>query len=328
VTGSATIHPYITPNTGDMFLADLGQGIYGVFRITAVERKSYHLDSVYDISYSLLFHRDDSLNRFEDLESKVTHRYFYYKDFVSSDQNPLLLKEEYVSITDLSGHYDYMLDQYIGRFYSNQFSTLVVPGQLASTYDRYVTEYLLTVTDLSEHPDLKKIRRLNIDREVFIDQSTIFTALKSRDMTPIKKAVKNMTMVSTAGFNKTAVLDGIRYSGVKYLVYPDTSKDTMVRTFSAPKASVGSMAVVSSENYPHIYPVNLDGFYILSSHFYEQTSNQSNLETMIRDYLTGASIDHFKLTELIGVTEEFTDIEYYYYVPLILTLIKATLQSY
>jgi hypothetical protein len=328
VTGSATMFPHVIPNTGDLFLADVGQGKYGIFRITNVERKSIHLESVYEINYSLLFYKVEVLDRFKDLESKVINTYYYHKDFVNSGQNPLLVEEDYQVIADISVTYDYLLDQYLSRFYSNQFSTILVPGQESITYDKYLIEYFLSIVDLTEHPDIKRIKRMNIDKEVYLDQNTIFTALKNRDLAILKKSIKRTTLVSTLTFNKVPVLDGIRYSGIKQLVYPDTSSDTVIRSFTPPRASIGNLTIDSSSNYPAIYPVNLDGFYVLSSHFYLQTETQSNLETMIRDYLLGKSIDHFKLMDLVKLTEEFTEIEYYYYIPLIMTLIKASLQHY
>jgi hypothetical protein len=247
---------------------------------------------------------------------------------MNSGQNPLLVEDDYQVVADMSVTYDYILDQYLSRFYSNQFSTLLVPGQESTTYDKYLVEYFLTLVDVAEHPDIKRIKRMNIDKEVYLDQNTIFTSLKTRDLAILKKSIKRTTLVSTLSFNKVPVLDGIRYSGIKQLVYPDTSGDTVIRSFTPPKLSIGSLTIDKSSNYPAIYPVNLDGFYVLSSNFYLQSETQSNLETMIRDYLLGKSIDHFKLMDLVKLTEEFTEIEYYYYIPLIMTLIKASLQHY
>ena len=50
VTGSATTLPGLTPITGDMFTADVGDGRVGLFTITSSRRMSMLRDTVYGLS--------------------------------------------------------------------------------------------------------------------------------------------------------------------------------------------------------------------------------------------------------------------------------------
>lgn len=328
VTGSATIHPYIIPNAGDMFEADVGQGRYGIFRISRVEKKTIQLESVFDIDYSLVFYKDADSSRYIDLIDKVVREFHYHKDFVSTDQNPLLIDSDYKLIKDVTNAYDTLLDTYLSMFLSNQFSTLIVPSQQTPVYDHYITNFLLTITETFEHPDLKKIRLLNTDKDIYLANNTVLDTLIARDFNLIKKVTRYTALTSTKNFNKVAILDGVRFSGIPLIVYPDSELETKIRSFTPAKQTIDKLHIDSSTANTLIYPVNLDGNYILSSNYYEQTATQSTLERELYNLSTGRSISIAKLNEIINKTDNFTDIELFYYVPLILLLIKSVVNSY
>ena len=70
VNGTADVYPFIIPNVGDMFAADVGDGKEGVFTITSTEKKSLLKEAVYTIEYTLLYYSNSDLQRRNDLITK------------------------------------------------------------------------------------------------------------------------------------------------------------------------------------------------------------------------------------------------------------------
>lgn len=327
VVGSATVPPYIVPNAGDMFEADLGRGKIGIFRVFRVDNKSIQLESVYDIEYSLVFYKEENPTRYQDLATKVVREYHYYKEFVNSDQNPMLIKNDYKLISDLKNHYDTLLDTYLNLFLSNQFSTLIVPLQTTPVYDKYLTTFFLNIVEVFEHPLIKKIKILNTDKDPYLEKNTILDIIINRDNSLLKKAIKFCGLVSTKAFNKIPILDGIRFSGIPLLVYPDSNKEDIARNFVIPKTITNELTITSTVS-EYTYPVHKSGYYILSENYYNQTESQSYLERQVFNLVTGRSIDIQKLTEIINDTDNFNELELFYYGPIILTLIKTAVRAY
>ena len=74
---------------------------------------------------------------------------------------------------------------------------------------------------------------------------------------------------------------------------------------------------------PLIKNVLVDGFYVLSQNFYEDTAGQSVLEFLTRNYMNNKAIDP---KVLLAVAKSYTNwggLERFYYLPIILVLIKA-----
>jgi hypothetical protein len=72
VTGEATLFPFIIPNDGDMFIADIGNGKKAVFTITRTTKLSIYKQACYTISYVL---DSESLIKIDDLNAKVVENY-------------------------------------------------------------------------------------------------------------------------------------------------------------------------------------------------------------------------------------------------------------
>lgn len=351
VTGNAHVHSGLIANDGDMFEADVGDGRRGVFAVTLSEKKSILSDSVYYIEYSLIYYTDDNTSRFTDLNNKCVQTLYYLKDFVAKGQNPLIIPSEYEAIAKLKSLYFEMLSSYMQWFFSREFQTIMLPGQDYATYDHFVTHFMTKITDSVDHEKLKYIRRLNINDDDYLEQPQLFQALLKKDYTLFKISNKKMGLASVTNFASNPIFNGVRFSGVQFIVYPqlefipqtvdhlrnkiDTKVLSEITLRSVPTLS-GSLNLLTDQPtitkgdkvIPKIKSVLEDDYYVFSSEFYELGTNTSLLEMLTLQYLRRESLNTADLFFVCENYTQFGGLERFYYIPILLALIKSTVSLY
>lgn len=226
VTGGATVPPCgIIPNVGDMFLADIGDGREGVFTVTTSDKKTIFNSSVYTITYVLTGY-NGSEKRFE-LENKVVKSVYYRKDFVIHGQNPIIIEEDVLNIEKINTYLHSFKQYYFSRFFSNEYSTLILPNQERTIYDPFLVKAVTDLFDSDEHPLLNRIRYLNIEGDVALKQDTIWSALLNVDKVYLLNAVKEMWGISTQYWSQYPLLKTIRFSGIADVIYPKHPLNTV-----------------------------------------------------------------------------------------------------
>jgi hypothetical protein len=348
VTGAANVYPFIIPNIGDMFAADAGDGREAIFRVTNSEKKSILKESVYFIEYSIMYYSDSDLVRRQDLKAKTINSYFYIKDFLLNGQNPLLIDEEYSAYQELDNLYHEIVQNYFRWFFNNEYKTLIVPGQTKVIYDHYLVNALLSILNTVDAPQIMHIRKLNVDDDRYLKQPQIWDALVNRDLSLLDLSNKTMGLVSTHTFNANPMLNGIRFSGVQYVVYPvrpekllDVGIEFPVKNLSIEKIQkitsrsvrldklVGDRELDLKSNFVvNIKPVLKDDRYIFSDSFYTTGEDMSVLEIMTLEYLNKKAINPITLLKVIKNYRNFGVIEQFYYLPVIMILINSTIRKY
>lgn len=348
ITGTAVTYPFLIPQEGDMFIADVGDGREGVFRITNTEVRSYFEQACYQIDYVQVDY-STALRR-GDLIRKVVEELYFVRDFLLHGQNPLLYKQDYIDVQTLSQRYAEILDVYMRMFMSHEFKTLILPGQDYPIYDHFVAKAITALFEVSRHPDLMQMRVLNVDDSDVLKCFTLWDMLIRRDADLLPFVNKRVGLVNARSFTERPQLEGIRYTGINYVVYPtdpDVCVDYEVRKPQVPASSTehvkpvparkGALEylmgkkVLSGLPYnkaPLIKDVTVDDYYIFSQAFYEeQDGGLSQLEALVRDYLNDKAIDRSTLVLLTETYQAYGGLERFYYLPIILLLIKASIRS-
>lgn len=346
VSGTATIYPFLKANEGDMFAADVGDGREGVFRIKTSERKSYLREAVYQIEYDLVYYSDADKTRRVDLDNKSINTYYYRKDFLQHGQNPLLIESDSNTVNELTQKYSEIIKDYFGWFFNKDTNTLVVPGQVEKTYDHYLTQCVLGILSTTDAIEIMNVRRLNIDANPYVKQPQLFQVLFSRDKDLLINANTKMGTVSTRYFSADPFMQGIVFSGARRLVYPKNPDMSMINSddaqaliaddfdFNIPHTSIGNINAgflidgsVPASIPAIIYNVNVDDYYILSKSFYEDTDGKSLLEILAMDYIDNKAINTSKLLEIVKTYKHWGGLEKFYYLPIVLILIKASIRG-
>lgn len=347
VSGSASVYPFVIPNIGDMFAADVGDGREGVFRIKNVEKKSLLRQSVYTIDYDLQYYSEESKDKRKDLADKTIRTVFFVKDFLLHGQNPLVIEEDFYIVQTLENKYFEIVKNYMSWFYNNDLSTLVVPGQSFITYDHFLTDAVLSILNTTDAEQIKYIKRLNVDGDMYLKQPQLWQALIERDKSLIELSNRRMGLVDVKTFGTDPVMESIAYGGVKYMVYPfnpDTSLNSIgtmkPRLLSANNLTnvltrPGNLQELIGDVYvdnilvtvPPIIDVLETTGYVLSNDFYENKNERSLLEVLVNAYFNKQAINSKTLLKLIQTYKSWGGLERFYYLPIILILIKTVIRN-
>lgn len=347
VTGGANVYPFLIPNTGDMFIADVGDGREGIFRVTRSERRSIFKDTCYAIEYILISFADP--DRTGDLYSKVQDTLQFVKDFLMHGQNPILKLSDFEVVRALADRYGEIVRRYFRSVISNQHKTVLIPGQEYTTYDAFLMRAVAKYFSTWDADELRQLRQLNVDDDPSMKTPTLWDALTDRDPLHLREAAKHMGLVSTRLFSKNPMLEGIFWSGVERAVYPKDPGETVDfeqigylkptldgEALVEKKASDADLSALVSEvsvadlpfgSAPFIHPVLEDEYYIFSQAFYDKAAEgQSRLELAVHDYLAGNAPNHKLLLALSQTWWGWGTLERFYYTPILLVLIKASIR--
>lgn len=343
VTGSAYIYPTLIPNVGDVFVASTGHGREGIFRLSQVERKSFNKESVFQVEYDLLTFVDADPDRYTLLNNKAIRTYYFNKDRLIQGLNPNVLEPEHNAIQDINYLFSDICSYYFKTFYNREHSTLILPGQDTKVYDSYLVNYLLKILDTTSAPEVKFIKALNTEREKYLNQPTIWNILLERDLADIDYINKIHGLISVSAFSRDGTLNSIRYSRIDYLLYPispdiTNQSEPIIRIKEADelglidsKSSTGTLLsliedryIDQNRGYDMIKPILIDEYYVLSKEFYNRQPELSLLEMLVMDYLKFNSLDPVKIVALANHYRRWGRLEQFYYLPILLTLMKAT----
>lgn len=341
VQGTAVLYPFTIPNEGNMFTGDLGDGTLGLFRITRTVKLSIFKEACYEITYILDTDNEAKLAALAQKVVKVVH---FHKDFLTYGQSPLLIPSEHHALLELEKVYDTLMRQYFKRFFSNEFKTLMVPGQGSTVYDGFLVRFVLAQFTTWDSPEIRSIRRINTDDDETMSCDSLWRALAEGDMAYLNTAFTRAGLVSTRLFTQDPCMDGIRYTGIERAVYPlnpvlcvdgmqtNPTKGVTATGLITPPAAPGQLSeTVWADNLlplptstvPAIHPVAADDFYVLSEHFYKRDAGMSSLEALVWNHLEGKEAD---LQLLVTTAKRYTQwgaLEQFYYAPILMVLIRA-----
>ena len=360
-TGTALVYPFLIPNKGDHFTADLGYGRNGIFEVLSSRRSSVYKQAVHEIDYKLV--RDATSQAVEELNQKSTRTLYCDKNFLDHGQNPLLFEETYQLVKRLRRKYQMLVRNYMQMFFSNEYSTLLVGGQTSSTYDPKLTRFMLSMLSVDEAPEIVKIRSLSTDNDAIIETPSLWDALAERqDIIP--NVYTQVGTVAATMFSNNPSFEAIHYSGVDRVVYPTAFRGSVdlnhgfqslgvdgvlesndksmnyvggqaqplrpvdiefvIQPGPLPGFSNSDTVYPTSKNLYH--PIDPEGFYVLSGYFYRNSdsdqANQSQLEVQLYNFIYNRAIDIHVVDRLVDSIDDMKPLEQFYLVPLILMLIR------
>lgn len=349
-TGVATVYPFIVPNIGDMFLTDVGDGREGIFKITSTVRKSIFKDTCYEINYEFIEFSDTNLFTIADLNTKVIETFVFVREFLEYGQNPVLLEEDAEIVRTLKFKYFDMLRQYFQEFLSNEYKTLVVPGQNFATYDYFLTEFMLAFATTLDAPEVQYTRLLNCDGDDNLLTPTIWDVCKQRNLHLMRMINREMGLTATLYFPSNPMYEGVHHSGIQYIVYPINPRQSWddVRKMKQPKVIVYRLTGVPSiagrleemveqkdlaglpyPSCPLIHDVLCDSSYIFSEAFYdERRPEMSKLEQAVWDMLERKAVSLKLLDFFCETYQTWGGLERFYFTPFVLMLIRSQLRAF
>lgn len=365
VTGEATVYAGVIPNVGDVFIADIGDGKEGLFTVTASEKKSRLHDAVYTISYKMRSEMDDLHRR--DLDSKVVVEQVFVRNTLQTNRNATLVTTEFEQLAKIEAGYKNLVMHYFRDFFNIEHQTLLVPDQPEKLYDPFLVSGVLSTVDQSEHPLIYRIKVLNVERDPAFKEVNLWQCLAQNNVDLLTMAFYQAGVAPRERFNEHPQFNGFYYSGIESIVYPTDKANLKVVDSTrsdrtdyqglnygceyvdplVPERIVGgsrrsnnlNKILQASANLAGfekgsgsepvlIHPVTIDDFYVLSRAFYYQEQGQSVLELATRNTLEGKPVDKADLLRLVESAKTWPNLERFYYIPLVLILIKYAMADY
>jgi hypothetical protein len=310
--------------------------------VVSSERKTAFKESVYVITYISVDYAVEK--RRADLNTKVVQTTVFVRDFMVYGQNPLISTEDFNAVSWLSRFYSSSLAEYLIRFASKEFMTLLIPGQGAPTYDYFLSNFVSRTVSTNDNYVSARLRVLNCDGSTRMQQPSVLDAIYDRDLVKLGYAFKQVGLAYTKSFDWIPHLDGIYHSGVEETVFPltsmeqgwDTGRDMGIgngnKLFDAGDFYSGSF-IVPDQNGTNvevmfIKPVLVDDYYIFSQAFYNDDKlNMSALEQMVMDYLEYKQPSFERLAAIAKDSIKWGKMEKFYYLPILYMMVKFYLRS-
>lgn len=331
VQGSANVYGMLIPNVGDMFFGDVGDGQEGVFQVTASRQKSIKKDATYEIDFQMTTFTTPAIRA--DLERKTIETVVFVKNLLNYNHNPYLHLEDYDVAMRLGSIGAEIADMYFKTFWSSEYQTLILPDQEFITYDHFLTSAVLSLFDTYDTPEVRYVRKLNVDGDPVMKVTTIWDALLKRSVMYMKRSCTRVGLVGVHTFNKNAMLEGIYYTGVAYVAYPYDPERSIVERDAIKKRTPQKSIERRPEGkdvsmMPLIPKVGETDYYVFTEAFYNDTEGQSKLEVLTRDYLEEKALDNRALLEIANSYLAWEPIEQFYCAPVLLLLIKMTVRGF
>lgn len=311
VIGSAIVYGPFIPNEGDVFTGRVLGGRPAIFTVLEVTLQGYDRTRVYEISYRLRGYLDDADGALllSDVRNKEVTTYHYDKDASSNVSVPVLntTKKNLKDIIDKL--YWGTLEYYMDTFFDKEMMTLLLPVDNTYIYDPWLVKHILSVTNTTDHEYMLKLTTYDVGAKEIYSKDTIWDLLKSRSIRKLNKVTKKISLLPVSSLPRNLVNATIRYTAIDFIVYKEGGMDFTTRVTDSTPSTISTIPDVTN-------------YYVLTSKFYEEASDVTLLEAMVLDYLNDKTISPEKLVELTEVYLTWSDIQQYYYLPIIWMLMR------
>lgn len=349
MSGTAHVHPCWKPHIYDMLVASIGDGRLGLFTITKVERLSLYKDAAHAIEFELV--RELGTEALTALDKLVVNETFFQHDFLTYGQSPVLVQEQVDTKERLIEEADRLLHDWLSSFFSNEYGTLILPGQLTAVYDPFIVRAALDVLDVEDHPKVRRIKKLNMGDIPAFQTETVLDALIRQNSFHMPTGVWNIGLLSREGFNKRPATNSFYFSCIPYACFPTAPLAHVDNDFGTINPLVAETLIALEDStpapsnilpsdisdvpagespvpLPYFHPILEDAGYIFTAAFYNKsTTGQSVLELLVRSALEGEAIDTERLFAVVDARSHFGRLEHFYYDFILIILLRIALRE-
>lgn len=346
-TGSSFCYSVVTPNVGDIFIADIGNGSSALFQITSSKRNTIYPESGTEISYRAT--KSISASVMEQLRLRTVETLIFDRENMRNGIKALLRLEEVSIIRRLGRAYERLANLYLRDFYSTEYKTLEVPlqgpigRQTLPTYDPYMVRFIKATLDTRTFPKVLQITELGVNHDPMSNQYSLFDAILKMDFSLLYSCSKIAKISSIGAFRARPLMHSIFFSGIKQVVtftdipFSVDTYDVMPHGFKdfikadtrqtgideiLPVLDLTDNTQIKGHDIPLIHRITYDDHYIFSKAFYDNGPGKSQLETLLYNRLDTETTDMEVLAEIADSAVHWDNLERFYYIPIVLALIK------
>lgn len=142
VNGTALVPFKVTPNVGDLFMAQVDTGEDAFFIIHSVYRKTHRKDTLYEINYALYQYVSSNPALLTQIKTKVQQTYYFNKDSDQAGAKLLVTPSEHQSNLDINSLVLESQQSYFSRFVKKEIGSIMLPGVEDRLYDPYLVRFI------------------------------------------------------------------------------------------------------------------------------------------------------------------------------------------
>ena len=362
VEGTSNLYPGVVPNHGDVFLGDIGDGREGLFRVTATTKKTHMREACYEITYNLVGYSDRQGEFIQDLQRKTVQDLWWHQDYYTYGQDAKLTTPQYNTVIELDRLFTEMIDHYFLEFFSVEKQTLLVPAQEQTTYDPFMTRFVMRLINHDYHRDADRIRLPTVQGHLVNRYMTVLDAIIERNARYLRMATHRTRLFNTNIFKAQPLYSGIYYTGIVNVVFPFAMPESNDLKYYCKCPEIVSEALMRAgppkfddlerlisatlldglywkhvtehpngigiDNLKDINSVTVDDHYIFSAMFYNNMRPTSKLEHLVLQHLNHEAVDRELLRDLASKSLTWNPVERFYYVPVLWAMMISVSRGY
>ncbi len=327
VSGVAYVTIGIVPSQGDVLKVVIGGGRSALLTVNRVDHKHYNLSDVYEIEYILDSFMDLDPNRLNTLEEKVVRRYVFDTSYIRTNSSPLILQDEAIFNGTLVRELEEIKKIFLNLTLDPEQNFIRVPNQSLMSIDTGVQYCFQFISNLDDNKNLL----IDSLSPSYDNEDSIWSKITMGDKRHLKYYQRYMN-TNLTGLNSTSAIDGNYYwGGVRKVVVPTkelsiNNLETPLITTEYPRAyNVSCYTVVAPEI--SILPIT-NGSYLFSENFYNGGYDTiSILESLVMQRLNREQLNRCDLERVIEVCRYWSDLDSFYYLPVLMVLLKYGSQN-
>lgn len=349
ITGSALTPYRITPNFGDVFVAQVDSGEDAIFHITSIKRATHRKDTLYEISYNLYCYTSDRPDFLVTLNQRVNDTYFFNPDTNFFNRDVLIKPSVKEAIDRLKLFMDQSQQYYFSTFAQKRTGSIMIPGIDYTLYDPLLVNFIAKIVDYSVLVDTPFHRFTYFDK--YIDQQSIFDMLMARSVAMAPVINKTYNFMPSALTSNKARFGSVYHAGVDYILYPtnpNTNADINETSFFATPEYISTIktaknyntdtpVVIKTTNNNQVYDKDVlhdlftNNYYVVSEHFYPFLKDNTGyeeisfIELLIARFLKNEAIAKEDLAVAVEKYTSWSMLHQLYLLPVMWLIIKGTI---
>jgi len=298
ITGTALVYPGFVPNMGDCFIYQIepmNDGRISLFKVTqAPSRLSIRTSSFHEVTFELI--KFATVEEINDIRKSVKEVAWFNKKRFLTEETALILSNEKMILSDSTFLRSILLKQYNKSFYNNDIlHSYIRPDGI---YDPYIVDFITDVFTITSCSDIPQ----QLLHEYANKEKTIWKKLQSTNAISWQN------------------VDLFYYSMPTLYTFADTTISTLI---NKNQLSICKFIAGSKSKYPvfKYFP-----FYIGIMGDYAST----DFEKMLSQYLNNQTINPtnvFTLCKLLQEWNDFTEIELFYMIPVLIHFLNEIILS-
>jgi len=319
ITGSATINAGFVPNYGDVIMAKLTGGRKALLIIDSIEKNTYNLHNIYEVTFKLHSFLDKNSEFYRDLISKVMKEYTYDENFIQDKSSPIILSTDYVKKLNFKNIRTDLINYYFNTMINNEKNVILLPTLNSYYLDTVLTDFIYKTIGYTGYEKCSKLVR----HEVTINNGyDVLSFILDQNINKLPLVKRNLGFKFLPTMYDDPVTRHIGWMGIDYIV-DEVNENTLIDLTDVLKPT--DIPLPLDFVRPIEYPGN---DYIFSEQFYtNDIQNMGIMEKLVMQYVKHEALDQNLLTTVCEQYSYWNNKDKYYLIPILILLLDYNIKN-